>query len=73
MGRRALRKIDPATDLATHLRVLTELVPPFDPQSLFAAPAPLELVALSVGQPALERPWVAKGALKESASKPLTR
>lgn len=44
MGRRALRKLDPATDFSGHWRELTELdPPPLDPQSLFPAPAPLEL------------------------------
>ncbi|MFO0906622.1 MAG: tRNA (guanosine(46)-N7)-methyltransferase TrmB [Pirellulales bacterium] len=43
MGRRALRKIDPAIDLSNHYRELEQLAPPLDPQSLFARPAPLEL------------------------------
>lgn len=44
MGRRALRKIDPAVDLAVHLRELATLEPPpLDPHALFPAPAPLEL------------------------------
>jgi tRNA (guanine-N7-)-methyltransferase len=44
MGRRALRKIDPAIELAEHLRELPTLPPaPLDPQSLFPTPAPLEL------------------------------
>jgi tRNA (guanine-N7-)-methyltransferase len=44
MGRRALRKIDPAVDLTAHLRELSALEPPpLEPQSLFPAVAPLEL------------------------------
>ena len=44
MGRRALRKIDPAVELAEHLRELPSLdPPPLDPQTLFPQAAPLEL------------------------------
>ena len=43
MGRRALRKIDPAIDLSANYRELEQLSPPLDPQSLFERPAPLEL------------------------------
>lgn len=43
MGRRALRKVDPKIDLSAHYRVLTDLQPPLDPQSLFANAAPLEI------------------------------
>lgn len=43
MARRALRKLSPSLDLSQHLRVLTELPTPLDPQSLFPRPAPLEL------------------------------
>lgn len=54
MGRRALRKLDPSIDLSRHLRELKDMLPAadapepaapvaFDPQSLFARPAPLEI------------------------------
>lgn len=43
MGRRALRKINPALDLSTHHRVLEDLVPPWDPDSWFPSTAPLEV------------------------------
>jgi tRNA (guanine-N7-)-methyltransferase len=43
MGRRALRKIDPALDLTPYLRTLPELPRPFDPQALFGRKAPLEI------------------------------
>ena len=43
MGRRALRKLDPALDLSRHFREQDELPRPTDPRSLFAQPAPLEI------------------------------
>lgn len=43
MGRRALRKLDPALDLARHFREQEELPAQFDPQALFTRPAPLEI------------------------------
>jgi tRNA (guanine-N7-)-methyltransferase len=43
MGRRALRKVDPALDLARHLRTIDELPRPWDVAALFGRQAPLEL------------------------------
>jgi tRNA (guanine-N7-)-methyltransferase len=44
MGRRALRKIDPALDLSKHFREEDQLPPTFDPASLFVEPGlPLEV------------------------------
>jgi len=43
MGRRALRKVDPALDLSRHFREATDLPTQFDVQSLFGRPAPLEV------------------------------
>jgi len=43
MGRRALRKIDPAIDLTGHLRTLDELPRPFSAEALFGRRAPLEV------------------------------
>jgi tRNA (guanine-N7-)-methyltransferase len=43
MGRRALRKIDPAIDLTGHLREFDQLPRPCDAQALFGRPAPLEV------------------------------
>jgi tRNA (guanine-N7-)-methyltransferase len=43
MGRRALRKIDPALDLTPYLKTLPELPRPFDPPTLFGREAPLEI------------------------------
>ena len=43
MGRRALRRIDPALDLARHLLVLEGLAPRLDRESLFGRRAPLEI------------------------------
>lgn len=43
MGRRALRKIDPALDLSGHLKTLPELPAPFDAEKLFGRVAPLEI------------------------------
>lgn len=43
MGRRALRKLDPAIDLSRNFRSLVDLPAPFEPQSLFYRPAPLEI------------------------------
>jgi tRNA (guanine-N7-)-methyltransferase len=43
MGRRALRRIDPALDLSRHLLELEQLVPPLDRQALFGRVAPLEI------------------------------
>lgn len=43
MGRRALRRIDPALDLSKHLRTLAELPQPLQAASLFGATGPLEL------------------------------
>lgn len=43
MGRRALRRIDPALDLARHLLTLEALPRPFDCAGLFGRIAPLEI------------------------------
>lgn len=43
MARRALRKLDPALDLAEYYREVQELTPPFDPTALFGRAAPLEI------------------------------
>lgn len=43
MGRRALRKIDPALDLSGHFRLAEELPERFDPAALFSRQAPLEV------------------------------
>jgi len=43
MGRRALRKIDPSLDLASHLRSMDELPSPWDAAILFGRQAPLEI------------------------------
>jgi tRNA (guanine-N7-)-methyltransferase len=43
MGRRALRKLDPALDLARHFREQRELPPGLDPRTLFERSAPLEI------------------------------
>jgi tRNA (guanine-N7-)-methyltransferase len=43
MGRRALRKINPALDISTHYRLLDDLVPPFDLEAWFGGVAPLEV------------------------------
>jgi len=43
MGRRALRKIDPALDLSGHLYELDQLSQPWDAQRLFGRNAPLEV------------------------------
>jgi tRNA (guanine-N7-)-methyltransferase len=43
MGRRALRKIDPALDLSRHFREAAALPPRFDQQALFGRAAPLEV------------------------------
>jgi tRNA (guanine-N7-)-methyltransferase len=43
MGRRALRKIDPALDLSGHFREAADLPPTFDPAALFNRLAPLEV------------------------------
>jgi len=43
MGRRALRKLDPALDLARHFREQDDLPPAFDPLTLFSRTAPLEV------------------------------
>jgi len=43
MARRALRKIDPALDLAQHLRALEDLPQPWDAAALFGRDAPLEV------------------------------
>lgn len=43
MGRRALRKLDPALDLSAHFLKLDELPKPFDPGSMFGRLAPLEV------------------------------
>ena len=43
MGRRALRKIDPAVDLSRHLARLDDLTPPWCDEALFPQPAPLEI------------------------------
>jgi tRNA (guanine-N7-)-methyltransferase len=43
MGRRALRKLDPALDLSRHFRDQEDLSPGLDPRSLFEREAPLEV------------------------------
>lgn len=43
MGRRALRKIDPALDLSRHLKTWEELPRPWDAAGLFGRDAPLEI------------------------------
>ncbi|WP_254510732.1 tRNA (guanosine(46)-N7)-methyltransferase TrmB [Anatilimnocola floriformis] len=43
MGRRALPKIDPTLDLATHLVETTDVPKPFDPVAMFGRSAPLEV------------------------------
>jgi len=43
MGRRALRKIDPALDLSRHLKSWDDLPRPWDAQHLFGRDAPLEV------------------------------
>jgi len=64
MGRRALRKIDPALDLSGHLKTFDELPCPWDPAALFGRPAPLQvevgsgkglfLCSAAAGQPAVD-------------------
>jgi tRNA (guanine-N7-)-methyltransferase len=43
MGRRALRKIDPAIDLSRHVKTLDELPRPWNAATLFGRAAPLEV------------------------------
>jgi tRNA (guanine-N7-)-methyltransferase len=43
MGRRALRKIDPALDLSRHLLTFEQLPCPWDPRAVFGRTAPLEV------------------------------
>lgn len=43
MGRRALRRIDPAIDLSQHYREATDLPPAFDQAAMFASVQPLEV------------------------------
>ena len=43
MGRRALRKIDPALDISRHLIEFEHLARPWDATALFGRPAPLEI------------------------------
>jgi len=43
MGRRALRKIDPALDLSGHLLSFEQLPRPWNEQAVFGRPAPLEV------------------------------
>ncbi len=43
MGRRALRKIDPAIELSGHLKTFDELPRPWDAAALFGRAAPLEV------------------------------
>ncbi|MEX0613133.1 MAG: methyltransferase domain-containing protein, partial [Pirellulales bacterium] len=43
MGRRALRKVDPALDLSRHLKSWDELPKPWDAAVLFGRVAPLEV------------------------------
>src|SRR5688572_28229692 len=43
MGRRALRKLDPALDLSRHFREQDDLPPAFDPLAFFGRAAPLEV------------------------------
>ena len=43
MGRRSLRKTDPALDLSPHLKSWDELPRPWNPVELFGRAAPLEI------------------------------
>src|SRR5262245_45921825 len=43
MGRRSLRKIDPALDLSRHLLTLEQLPRPWDATAIFGRSAPLEV------------------------------
>ena len=43
MGRRALRKIDPAIELSRHLKTFDQLPRPWDAARLFGRVAPLEV------------------------------
>ena len=43
MGRRALRKVDPAIDLTAHLKTFEQLPRPWDAAALFGRTAPLEV------------------------------
>jgi len=43
MGRRSLRKIDPALDLSPYLKTPDQLPEPWDPAALFGRRAPLEI------------------------------
>ena len=43
MGRRALRKVDPAIDLTAHLKTFEQLPRPWDTAALFGRIAPLEI------------------------------
>jgi tRNA (guanine-N7-)-methyltransferase len=43
MGRRALRKIDPALDLSAHLKTFDELPRPWSVEALFGRPGPVEV------------------------------
>ena len=43
MGRRALRKLDPAIDLTGHFRTFDQLPRPWDAAALFGRVAPLEV------------------------------
>jgi len=63
MGRRALRKVDPALDLSRHLRGFDELPRPWNPEVLFGRRAPLEVEVgsgkgLFLSQAAAQRPDV---------------
>jgi tRNA (guanine-N7-)-methyltransferase len=64
MGRRALRRIDPALDLSRHFVVLEQLAQPLNPAAIFGRNAPLEievgsgkglfLAAAAAGDPAAD-------------------
>ncbi len=61
MGRRALRKVDPALDLSRHFREAAELAAAFDKAALFERGAPLEVEVgsgkgLFLGRAAMQRP-----------------
>jgi tRNA (guanine-N7-)-methyltransferase len=43
MGRRSLRKVSPSLDLSHHFMRLKEIPRPWNPESLFGRPAPLEI------------------------------
>ena len=43
MGRRSLRKVDPALDLSRHLKTLDDVPSPWSALALFGREAPLEV------------------------------